>query len=278
MDAARQGAEDAGQRERHHLVERGVDTHHRGALLVLADGDEAEAEAAARQPEDRQRRQHEQAERQLVEEPVVVERRQHQADVLAGQLDVRDDRRHHLRQRQRGDREVVALQAQHRDAERAREDDAEHHAEAEAERERQMPLHHRDGDAVAAEAVEDGVAERRVAGVAADDVPALRQHREQQRVDAELDQRVGAEPRQRREHGERHDDQERIEAPHVVESPAFTPSARAGRSAARSAPATGCRSSRRRRRSGRCRASSATRRCRERGRRRSRRAGCRGRR
>ena len=81
MNAAGQRGEDARQRERQHLVERGVDAHHRGAFFVLADGDQAKAEAAARQPEDGQRGEHQEPERQLVEQRIVVERRQDQADI-----------------------------------------------------------------------------------------------------------------------------------------------------------------------------------------------------
>ena len=84
MNAAGQRTENAGQRERQHLVKRRVDAHHRRGFFVFADRDQSKTEAAARQPVDRQRREHEQPERQLVKQRIVVERRQDEADILPG--------------------------------------------------------------------------------------------------------------------------------------------------------------------------------------------------
>ena len=203
VDAAGQRADRRRQRERKDLVARRVDAHRRCGLLVLADRDQPVAEAAVRDPRDDQRRDDDQRQRQLVEQHVAAQQRQHQPRIAPGDLEIRDDRRHHLGESQRADREVVAAQAQDRAPEQRREDDRDHRAEYESDAERKVPAQHRDRGAVAAEAVEHRIAERRVAGVAADDVPALGQRREQQHVDAELHDAGRREPRYAGQHHQR---------------------------------------------------------------------------
>ncbi len=74
-------------------------------------------------------------------------------------------------------------------------------ADREPDAEGQIELRHGDGRAIGAEPVEDGIAEGDIAGEAAEDVPGLGQRREQQRIDAELDQDVIAEPGNRGQRG-----------------------------------------------------------------------------
>lgn len=187
-----------------------------------------------RQPEDGERGQHEQAEREFVEQHLALEQGQHEADVAAGDRQVRDDRRHDEGQAERADREVVPLQPQHREAEHAGEHDAQRQAGEQADPERQVELRHRDPHAVGAQPVEDGIAERRVAGEAADDVPTLRERGHQQHVDTELQQDRAAVPGQRGERGhEGHDhdghDHDEPDAGNARDVHAVLPSSPAGR-------------------------------------------------
>ncbi len=194
MDAAGDRGEERGQHQRHHLVERGVDAHRAGGVLVLADGDQAHAEAARRDPEHRQRAQHEKAERQFVEHRVVARQRQDEADIAAGDGEVGDDGGHGADEAQGRDGEIGTAQPQDRKADERRAEHGEQSSDREPDAEGQIELHHGDGRAVGAEPVEHGIAEGDIAGEAAEDVPRLRESREQQRVDAELDRYVIAEP------------------------------------------------------------------------------------
>src|SRR5690606_38204463 len=101
-----------------------------------------------------------------------------------------------------GDGEIMATQPQHRDAQQHGEDHGQHDPEYQTRREGQLPLDHRDGDAIAAQSIENGVAKGRITRGAADDVPALRQYGQQQRIDAELHQHVGAIPGHACQHGD----------------------------------------------------------------------------
>ena len=199
MDAARERAEESGQRERADLVHGGVDAHHLRGVLVLADGDEPRAEAAAGETGDHARRRDEQDERELVEERVAPEERKDEADVLARESDGGHDGGHHRCQPEGGDGEIGTAQAQDGNPEEEREGHSEHASSDESHPEREVELRHGDGRPVGAETVEHGVAERRVARESADDVPPLGQGRDQERVDAELDQRVGSHERHRRQ-------------------------------------------------------------------------------
>ena len=139
---------------------------------------------------------------------------------------------HHRASAERGDGEIMALQAQDRNAEQeARTATASAAPKTRPSHERQVPLHHGDGDAVSAEAVEHRIAERGVAGVAADDVPALRQGREQQRVDAELmitsEPKAAGHARASDDHDDR-DDKAEPRCGHAV-FPSRPPAARSGR-------------------------------------------------
>ncbi len=99
----------------------------------------------------------------------------------------------------------MAAQPQDRDAEQDGAGDGEERAEREADAERPMELRHGDRRAIGAEAIERGIAEGHVAGEAAEDVPGLGQRREEQRVDAVLDEHVVAGQRQRGKRDEAED-------------------------------------------------------------------------
>ena len=107
-------------------------------------------------------------------------------------------------------------QPQNRHPKQHGEDHRKRHAKHETDTERQLPLHHRDGHAVAAEPVEHRIAERGVTSVAPDDVPTLRQDGEQQSIDAELDQHIRSEPRHRRQNGERHQNERDAQRVHAA--------------------------------------------------------------
>ncbi|MCY1370547.1 hypothetical protein D9M69_576450 [compost metagenome] len=110
----------------------------------------------------------------------------------------------------------MAAQPQHRHAQQQGEGHGQHDAERQAGREGQLPLHHGDRHAVAAQAIEHRIAEGRVAGVPANDVPSLREHGQQQGVDAELHQYVRAVPGHAGQGGHRRQRQDRAPGFHAA--------------------------------------------------------------
>jgi hypothetical protein len=110
---------------------------------------------------------------------------------------------HALGHAERGDGEVVALQAQDRDPHQHREADAHRGRGRQRDPEAGACLGHQHRGRVAAEPEEHDVAEARIAGEAADQVPALRQRHEHEhaaeRALLGLEQQVGGRQRQHHE-------------------------------------------------------------------------------
>ena len=179
---ARHRGQQARESERRHLRAGGVDPRRGRRILVLRDRAQAVAEAAAGDEPHHDGGEHGQREEVVVEAGVArIGRDRFGADgghgdagVAAGEpVEVDHDLAHALGDAERGDREVVPAQAQHRYAHQHGEGDADRRGGRQRQPERDTGLGHQDRGRVPAEAEEDDVAEARVAGEAADQVPAL---------------------------------------------------------------------------------------------------------
>ena len=108
MNPARERGENAAESEGQNLVQSGVDAHHRGGFFVFPDGDQAEAKAAARDPEDSSVVTTSSASASSKKSGIPFEERQNETDIAACDFEIGNDRGHHLREPKGGDREVVA--------------------------------------------------------------------------------------------------------------------------------------------------------------------------
>src|SRR5260221_13705798 len=108
----------------------------------------------------------------------------HHADRGAEEIPVADDDADELRHRDRRHREIMALQAEGRHADDDSDENADDHAERHAEDRRQLPLGIKQQRRIGAGAEEDGMADRDLPGIAADDVPCRGGDRSEQQVGA----------------------------------------------------------------------------------------------
>src|SRR6185312_676261 len=124
--------------------------------------------------------------------PAARRGRPHDADGGAGEIPIADDDADQLRHRDRRHAEIMPDQAEGRHA----DDEGEHEADGDARRHagerRQLPLVVRDERQIGADAEEHGVADRDLAGVAADDVPRRRADRGEHDQGAHILQEGGA--------------------------------------------------------------------------------------
>ena len=108
VDAARDAEEGAAEDERDQLVGAGRQAEAGGLVLVVLDGEQAQAELAAPDPGGDGDGQHEQGEQRVVERPVLVGQRpgrDRQGQALAAAGEARPDRRDDAEELQRGERD-----------------------------------------------------------------------------------------------------------------------------------------------------------------------------
>src|SRR2546422_1153598 len=210
---------------REHLVAKRRHADGLGGALVLADGRQVHAEAAALDGRGHGRGRNHQAERDVVvgarvlelELPRVAGERDVEADGPADRLHVVGDDAAHLGEGDREQHEVEAAQAEP-EAEKA-DEGAEHRGQRAADEHphprREAGGERQDGRGVGADADEGGVAGRELPRVSADDVPGLTEVGVEEDEDEHRDQ-VGA---QHQRQGQQHDDCQRRQVLQIARLP-----------------------------------------------------------
>jgi hypothetical protein len=195
VEAAAQRGERGRDGQRQQLVAREAHAQAARRVGLVLDGAEVVAEAAAFDAPGDEQAEHQQRECQVVVgrlagedqgRPALPVHGDGQADGGAGELPVGEERLDDLGHRDGRHREVVALQAEAGPADQQAQARRDPRADAGAEPRVDAEVQQQRGRGVGAQAEERGVAERHLAGVAAEDVPGDAQLRGHQHQDHEV--------------------------------------------------------------------------------------------
>ena len=218
IEAAGRRGERGGDRHGAELHHGRIDAERLGGILVFTHGDEIRAEAAVFDHADEDQRYADHAQNDPVERRAALELKglgaqvqlDQRADTGAGDGRDAGDDAQHLGEGERDEREVRALQsgAEAQCADHGADQRARGNADDESEPRVDAVAHLHNGGDIGAGAEERRMAERILAAIAAEEIPALPGERDQQRHHQEIEHDVRR--RDQRHGGEqRHGDQDR---------------------------------------------------------------------